>query len=136
MALNHISIMGRMVRVPELRHTNSNTPVCSFTLAVDRDFQSGEKQTDFIDCVAWKHTAEFVSKYFQKGTLAIVAGRLQMREWVDQHGNKRRNAEVVADNIYFGESKKRDDYNHTEKPRYVENPTLEDMDDDESELPF
>ncbi len=108
--LNHIVIMGRLTAAPELRYTQQNTPVASFTLAVDRDFQSGgsEKQTDFIPCVAWRGTAEFVSKYFTKGSMAVVSGRLQLRDWTDKDGNKRRTAEVVADSIYFGESKKRD----------------------------
>ena len=108
MALNHIDIMGRLVRNPELRHTNSNIPVASFTLAVDRDRknENGEKETDFIDVVVWRNTAEFVSKYFSKGMMAVVSGRLQMRDWTDKDGNKRRNAEIQADNVYFGESKK------------------------------
>ena len=107
--LNHITLMGRLTRDPELRYTQSGTPVASFTLAVDRDFGSrdgGEKQTDFIDIVAWRQTGEFVSKYFFKGSMAVVSGRLQIRDWTDREGNKRRNAEVVADNVYFGESKK------------------------------
>lgn len=107
--LNRIDLMGRLTRDVELRHTQSQTPVASFTLAVDRDFadkQSGEKQTDFIDCVAWRNTAEFVNKYFRKGSMAVVSGRLQIRDYTDKDGNKRRAAEVVADNIYFGESKK------------------------------
>ena len=107
--LNHIVIMGRLTRDPELRYTQSQTPVASFTLAVDRDFSSretGERQTDFIDCVAWRSTAEFVSKYFQKGSMAAVSGRLQIRDWTDREGGKRRSAEVVADNVYFGESKR------------------------------
>lgn len=108
--LNRICIMGRLTAAPELRYTQQNTPVASFALAVDRDFQSGgsEKQTDFIPCVAWRQSAEFVSKYFSKGSMAVVSGRLQLRDWTDKDGNKRRTAEVVADNIYFGESKKRD----------------------------
>lgn len=109
--LNHITIMGRLTRDPELRYTQSQTPVASFSLAVDRDYGSrdgGEKQTDFIDCVAWRSTGEFVSKYFQKGSMAVVSGRLQMRDWTDKDGNKRTSAEVVADNVYFGESKRRD----------------------------
>ena len=109
--LNHITIMGRLTRDPELRYTQSQTPVASFTLAVDRDFGSrdgGEKQTDFIDCVAWRQTAEFVSKYFTKGSMAVVSGRLQIRDWTDRDGGKRRSAEVVADNMYFGESRRRD----------------------------
>lgn len=109
--LNHITIMGRLTRDPELRYTQSQTPVASFTLAVDRDYggrDGGEKQTDFIDCVAWRQTAEFVSKYFQKGSMAVVSGRLQIRNWTDREGGKRRSAEVVVDNIYFGESRRRD----------------------------
>ncbi len=107
--LNHITIMGRLTRDPELRYTQSQTPVASFTLAVDRDFggrDGGEKQTDFIDCVAWRQTAEFVSKYFTKGSMAVVSGRLQIRDWTDREGGKRRSAEVVVDNMYFGESKR------------------------------
>lgn len=107
--LNHIVIMGRLTRDPELRYTQSQIPVASFTLAVDRDFGRGEeKQTDFIDCVAWRQTGEFVSKYFQKGSMAVVSGRLQIRDWTANDGTKRRSAEVVADNVYFGESKRRD----------------------------
>jgi len=107
--LNHITIMGRLTRDPELRYTQSQTPVASFTLAVDRDFSGrdgGEKQTDFIDCVAWRSTAEFVSKYFKKGSMAVASGRLQLRDWTDRDGGKRRSAEVVAENVYFGESKR------------------------------
>ena len=106
--LNKIFIMGRLTRDPELRRTQSGTPVTSFSLAVDRDFksQSGEKETDFIDVVAWRSTAEFVAKYFTKGRMAVVEGRLQMRDWTDKDGNKRRSAEVVADNLYFGDSRR------------------------------
>ena len=107
--LNVCTIMGRMVRDPELRRTNSGVAVTSFTLAVDRDFSGkdgGEKETDFIDCTAWRGTGEFVSKYFSKGSMAIVSGRLQIRNWTDKDGNKRRSAEIVADNVYFGETKK------------------------------
>ena len=107
--LNHITIMGRLTRDPELRYTQSQTPVASFTLAVDRDFggrDGGEKQTDFIDCVAWRSTAEFVSKYFTKGRMAVVSGRLQIRDWTDREGGKRRSAEVVVDNVYFGDSRR------------------------------
>ena len=106
--LNHITIMGRMVRDPELRHTGSNIPVASFTLAVDRDIpnkQTGEKETDFIDCTAWRNTGEFVSKYFTKGRMAVVSGRLQMRKWNDKDGNSRTSYEIVADSVYFGDSK-------------------------------
>lgn len=105
--LNHIVIMGRLTRDPELRYTQSQTPVASFTLAVERDFggrDGGEKQTDFIDCVAWRQTGEFVSKYFSKGRMATVSGRLQIRSWTDKDGNKRKTAEVNADNIYFCDS--------------------------------
>jgi single-strand DNA-binding protein len=106
--LNNVIIMGRLTRDPELRRTQSGTAVTSFTMAVDRDFksQSGEKETDFIDVVAWRSTAEFVAKYFTKGRMAVVEGRLQIRDWTDKDGNKRRNAEVLADNIYFGDAKK------------------------------
>ena len=109
--LNHIVLMGRLTRDPELRYTQSQIPVASFSLAVDRDFggrDGGERQTDFIDIVAWRSTAEFVSKYFTKGSMAVVSGRLQIRDWTDREGGKRRSAEVVADNVYFGESKRRD----------------------------
>ena len=108
MSLNRITIMGRLTRDPELRRTQSGAPVTSFTMAVDRDFksQSGDKETDFIDVVAWRQTGEFVSKYFQKGRMAVVEGRLQMRDWQDRDGNKRRSAEVVADNVYFADSRR------------------------------
>lgn len=106
--LNHIVLMGRLTRDPEMRTTPNGIPVTSFSIAVDRDFASAgtEKQTDFIDIVAWRKTAEFVSKYFAKGSMAVVSGRLQLRDWNDKDGNKRRSAEVVADNVYFGDSKK------------------------------
>ena len=112
--LNHIVIMGRLTRDPELRYTQSNTPVASFTVAVDRDFggrDGGEKQTDFIDCSAWRQTGEFVSKYFRKGSMIVVSGRLQSRKWQDRDGNNRTSWEISADNVYFGESRRRDDEN-------------------------
>ena len=107
--LNRIILMGRLTRDPELRHTQSGTSVASFSLAVDRDFKSrdgGERATDFIDIVAWRSTAEFVVKYFTKGRMAVVEGRLQIRDWTDREGGKRRSAEVIADNVYFGDSKR------------------------------
>jgi single-strand DNA-binding protein len=110
--LNRIIIMGRLTRDPELRHTQTGTAVASFTLAVDRDFkdkQSGERSTDFIDVVAWRQTGEFVSRYFTKGRMAVVEGRLQIRDWTDKEGGKRRSAEVIADNVYFGDSKRDSD---------------------------
>ena len=110
--LNHIVLMGRLTKDPELRHTNAGTAVAAFSLAVERDFKdksSGKRQTDFIDVVAWRNTGEFVSRYFTKGRQAVVEGRLQMRDWTDKHGNKRRSAEVIADNVYFADSNKRDD---------------------------
>ena len=151
--LNHITIMGRLTRDPELRYTQSQTPVASFTLAVDRDFgnrDGGEKQTDFIDCVAWRSTAEFVNKYFQKGSMAVVSGRLQIRDWTDREGGKRRSAEVVVDNIYFGESRRRDSsegssydsrssYSSYEAPRSpspAPSSPFSDLDDGDGELPF
>lgn len=106
--LNKIMIMGRLTRDPELRHTGTGTPVASFTLAVDRDFKdkaTGDRATDFIDCVAWRQTGEFISRYFTKGRMAVVEGRLQIRDWTDKDGGKRRSAEVVVDNAYFGDSK-------------------------------
>ena len=109
--LNKIVIMGRLTHDPEMRQTGSGTPVTSFSLAVERDYggrDGGEKQTDFIDVVAWRHTAEFVDKYFAKGDMAAVSGRLQIRDWTDKDGNKRRSAEVVADSVYFGGSKRRE----------------------------
>lgn len=109
--LNKIFIMGRLTRDPELRRTQNGTAVAGFALAVDRDYKNadGTKEMDFIEVVAWRTTAEFVSKYFTKGRMAIVEGRLQIRDWTDKDGNKRRNAEVVADNVYFGDSKKEGD---------------------------
>ena len=110
--LNHIVLMGRLTRDPELRYTGSNVPVASFSIAVDRDFgrgENGEKQTDFINVSAWRQTGEFVSKYFTKGSMIVVSGRLQMRDYTDRDGNRRTAAEVVAENVYFGESKRRDD---------------------------
>jgi len=118
--LNRIIIMGRLVRDPELRTTQSGVAVTSFTLAVDRDFksrESGEKSTDFIDVVAWRQTAEFVCKYFAKGRMAVAEGRLQIREWKDRDGNNRRTAEVVADNVYFADSK-RDGDGYGSAPAY------------------
>ena len=106
--LNKVVLMGRLTKDPELRRTGSGTAVTSFSLACDRDFksQSGEKETDFVEVVAWKNTAEFVSKYFSKGRMAVVDGRLQIRDWTDKAGNKRTTAEVVADNVYFADSKR------------------------------
>ena len=112
--LNHIVIMGRLTRDPELRRTGSGIAVASFTVAVDRDFggrDGGEKETDFIDCVAWRQTGEFVSKYFTKGSMIVVSGRLQIRNWTDKEGGKRRSAEIVADNVYFVESKRSNEGN-------------------------
>lgn len=106
--LNKVFVMGRLTRDPELRRTQSGTAVASFSLAVDRDYkaQSGEKETDFFDVVAWRTTAEFVAKYFTKGRMAVVEGRLQVRPWQDKDGNNRRSTEIIAENIYFGDSKK------------------------------
>ena len=147
--MNQIVIMGRMTRDPELRQTPSGVPVASFTLAVDRGFaprDGGERQTDFIDVVAWRNTGEFVSKYFVKGQMAAVTGRLQIRDWTDKDGNKRRSAEVVADNIYFTESKKsreasfgpvepKEDFSGGFSPT-VESSDFAELDMDEGELPF
>lgn len=144
--LNHITIMGRLTRDPELRRTGSGIAVASFSLAVDRDFssrESGEKETDFIDCVAWRHTGEFVSKYFTKGRMAVVSGRLQIRRWTDDAGNNRRTAEVVADNVYFGDSKRDSDSTGAAVPAPTYTPPIvpsqqefELLDDDDAALPF
>ena len=108
--LNSSIIMGRLARDPELRATGSGVSVCSFTVAVDRDYsQNGERDTDFIDCVAWRKAGEFVARNFTKGSMIVVSGRLQMRGWTDKEGNKRRTAEIVADDVYFGEARKRQD---------------------------
>ena len=117
--LNKVVIMGRFTKDPELRRTGSGTAVTSFSLACDRDFksQSGEKETDFIEVVAWKNTAEFVSKYFRKGRMAVVDGRLQIRDWTDKDGNRRTTAEVVADNVYFADSK-RSESNDNQKENF------------------
>lgn len=143
--LNQIFIMGRLTRDVELRRTTSGTAVASFALAVDRDFknQSGEKETDFIEVVAWKTTAEFVSKYFTKGRMAVVAGRLQIRDWTDKDGNKRRTAEVVADHVYFADGKKDDNsgssYGGGFVPQYAAQPSgnfAEISEEDDGDLPF
>lgn len=136
--LNKIIIQGRLIRDPELRHTQTGTAVASFTLAVDRDFKdrnSGERATDFIDVVAWRQTGEFVSRYFTKGRMAVVEGRLQIRDWTDKEGGKRRSAEVVADNVYFGDSK-RDSEDVTGTTQEVGAGRYIDVDDDDGELPF
>ena len=128
MSLNHIVLHGRLTRDPELRRTGSGVPVASFCLAVDRDFapkDGGERETDFIDCNAWRSTAEFVSKYFQKGSMAIVSGRLQIRNYTDKDGNKRRSAEVVADSVYFGDSKKSSEGNCQNFSQASQNPYAE-----------
>ena len=148
--LNHIVIMGRLTRDPELRRTGSGIAVASFTLAVDRDFgnrDNGERETDFIDCVAWRQTGEFVSKYFTKGRMAVVSGRLQIRSWNDKDGNKRRSAEVVADNVYFGDSRRDGEtggYSAPAAPSYggysapASSPASDFamLDDDDAQLPF
>lgn len=127
MALNHISLMGRLTRDPELRYTNSGTAVASFSIAVDRDF-SKDRETDFINIVAWKKTGEFVSRYFSKGDLIVISGRLQMRDWTDREGGKRTSAEVIAESVYFGGSRK-------DKPEEDEQPVYTELEDD-GELPF
>ena len=137
--LNTITIMGRMVRNPELRRTGSGIAVTSFTVAVDRDFtsqESGERETDFIDCVAWRQVGEFVGKYFTKGRMAVVSGRLQIRSWTDKDGNKRRTAEVVADNVYFGDNKREENAPAlaTDTPAPASQFSM--LDDDDAQLPF
>lgn len=143
--LNKIIIAGRLTADPTLRHTQSGTAVASFTLAVDRDFKdknTGEKTADFIPVVAWRGTGEFAAKYFTKGRVAIVEGKLQMRDWTDKDGNKRRVAEVVADNIYFGDSKREADGNNHNSADYgtpvadTFADLVNDLVDDDGELPF
>lgn len=107
--LNQIFLMGRMTRDPEIRYTQSGNPVAGFSLAVEHDYvnkDTGDRGVDFIDCTAWRGTAEFIGKYFHKGSMAVVVGRLSIRNWTDSEGARRRNAEVVVDNIYFGEPKR------------------------------
>ena len=139
--LNHIVIMGRLTRDPELRRTGSGVAVASFTLAVDRDFtgKDGEKETDFIDCVAWRNTGEFVSKYFTKGRMACVSGSLQLRDWTDKDGNKRRSAEVIANNVYFADSKNAAENGGSSPTAAAAAPAAGDfapIDDDDDQLPF
>lgn len=134
--LNQITLMGRLTRDPELRYTPSGTPVATFTIAVDRDFgnkERGEKQTDFIDIVAWRQTGEFTSKHFAKGDMAVVKGRLQIRDWQDKDGNKRRSAEVVADSVYFGGSKSKPQNNNSERDGYS---AFSEIDGGDGDLPF
>jgi len=121
--LNHVVMMGRLTKDPELRYTRSNTPVASFRIATDRDYTKGEKETDFFNCVAWRATGEFVNKYFFKGSMIVVSGRLANREWMDNNGIKHQDNEIVCDNVYFGESKRNSD-NRTSG-------TFQDLDDDE-----
>ena len=146
--LNHITLMGRLVRDPELRRTGSGVAVASFRIAVDRDFQpkdGGERKADFIDCVAWRQTGEFISKYFAKGRMIIVDGRLEMRDWTDKEGNKRTSAEVIVDNAYFGDSKRDGDSgnsygNSFAAPAYsapaAPASDFAMLDDDDAQLPF
>ncbi len=131
MALNKCVFMGRLTKDPELRRTQSGVAVTSFSIAVERDFKKdGEKDTDFIDCVAWRHTAEFISKYFKKGRMAVVEGKMQIRDWTNKDGEGRRNAEIQVDNIYFGDSKKETTGNYN-SPQFAE------LDEgDEDTLPF
>jgi single-strand DNA-binding protein len=138
--LNHITVAGRLTRNPEMRRTANGTAVASFALAVDRDYTSkdgGERETDFVDIVAWRGTAEFVSKYFTKGQLAIVSGRLQIRPWTDDNGNKRRSTEVVAEHVYFGGSKKETGSAAPQATAPAGTaPALEELPEDDDGLPF
>ena len=129
--MNRIVLMGRMTRDPELKRTNNGSSVTTFTIAVDRDFKSkgGDRETDFIEVVAWRNTAEFICNYFSKGRVILVEGRLQMRDWVDQNNNKRRSAEVIAENVYFGDSNKRDEAPSANTPVFMDV-------EEEGEMPF
>lgn len=150
--LNHIVIMGRLTRNPDFRHTHNGTAVARFNLAVPRDYasQGTDRETDFIDCVAWRQTGEFVSKYFTKGRMVVVSGRLQIRSWTDKDGSKRRSAEVVADNVYFADSKRDGNTQHPARTDSAVNqpnpgasavpaPPASDfamLEDDDAQLPF
>lgn len=138
--LNKVFIMGRMTRDPELRHTQSGVAVASFTLAVDRDFKShsGERKTDFVKCTAWKSVAEFTARYLSRGRMAVVVGSLQIRAWEDKEGNKRRTAEVIAESVYFGDSKRDSDPldKLADDAAPVSEPGFEDVEDDQEGLPF
>lgn len=134
--LNNIVIMGRLTRDPELRRTQTGVAVASFTLACERDFaaQGEARETDFIDIVSWRYTAEFVEKYFSKGQMAIVTGRLQIRNWEDKEGNKRRSAEILADHVYFGEAKR--DKTTQGEPQYVPQGGFSEIEDTDTTLPW
>lgn len=134
--LNTITIMGRLTRDPELRRTSSGVAVASFTLACERDFapQGADKETDFIDVCAWRYTAEFVDKYFSKGQMAVVTGRLQIRNWEDKDGNKRRSAEILADHVYFGEAKR--DKTTQGEPQYDPQGGFSEIEDIDTTLPW
>lgn len=139
--LNHITIMGRLTRDPELRRTGSGVAVTSFTLAVDRDIpgKDGNRETDFIDCVAWRQTGEFVAKYFTKGRMAVVDGKLQIRSWTDKDSNKRKTAEVMADNVYFGDSKQESTGAGNYSGYAAPAPSASDyemLEDDDAQLPY
>ena len=146
--LNNITLMGRLTKDPELRYTQNGTAVTSFTLAVERDYsgKDSEKQVDFIDCLAWRHTAEFLAKYFSKGRMVVASGRLQVRPWEDKNGNKRKAVEVVAENVYFGDSKKESDgsgyqsqYNTTSQAGNAPSSAYDgftELDGDDDDLPF
>lgn len=135
--LNQITLMGRLTRDPELRYTQNNVPVASFTLAVERDYGSREdRQTDFIDCVAWRHTGEFITKYFQKGGMAAVKGRLQIRNWEDDDGNKRRNAEVIVDSVYFCGGASRSGERNDGIPEDVTEGTFHDISGEDGDVPW
>jgi len=146
--LNNITIMGRLTKDPELRYTQNGTAVTSFSLAVERDYsgKDSEKQVDFIECLAWRHTAEFLAKYFSKGRMVVASGRLQVRPWEDKNGNKRKTVEVVAENVYFGDSKKESDgggyqsqYNSTSQKGDAPSSGYDgftEIDGDDDDLPF
>ena len=135
--LNHSVLMGRLTRDPDLKTTPAGVAVASFSMAVERDFmEGGEKKTDFIDVVAWRNTAEFVSKYFAKGSMAVVSGRLQIRDWQDKEGNKRKTAEIVADNVYFGEGKKDGAKPNAPSGGNSNNSAFSELDNGDGDLPF
>lgn len=144
--LNRVNLMGRLTRDPELRRTAGGTPVATFSLAVEQDFKdksTGERSADFIDIVAWRQTGEFVSRYLSKGRMCVVDGRLQARTWKDKNGNSRKTVEVVADHVYFADSRRDSDASGAGAPAYAPYAPPQtgaddfaEMDDDDGELPF
>ena len=139
--LNHVILQGRLTKAPELRQTQGGVSYTTFTIAVDRDFKSnGQKETDFINCSAWRQTAEFLSRFFGKGRMVLLEGRIEVRSYQDKDGNKRTAWDVVADRVYFGDSKPSEGANSIPRDEPVIQDGLDgalpEVDDDQTELPF